>query len=641
MDQNLLLTAEKLMLNPDIQKGWSAHGAFVLKNLPGQTYLLVSNAQAAVLGAFTQPSTVPDVLARLLRERTCLPLREYYELVVKAYEAGVLITGQSRKPVRNTVPWPSLKVNPQLVIGSAATLTLVTFIQLVIRPPMVAETWPRVAIALALALVVWGLGRMLAAMFLVGIGGGVYGRFSASLPFDLRDARLFRPLEQALIILGGNLPLTLWVLGLQLNFSSMAAPAAVIWLLAWRPWGQGIPRRLAGLLSRYPHLDTDTAFKFVPNNRPQLHWREWWRRWDWRVCAIELAWAAVWSLMVAHLALRELGLSFMDLNDWEYWALSLAALGAALLFTVMVVMVRRWRDGIRVAWRSLHQRGARVWKRWRADYPFPDNEAAMLRLAAAHPLLGHLNPYDQTALVRTWRPVKLKAWSRLVGPEKPSDQVGLILSGLVSVQRVGRNGRSSKMLLLDEGNFFGLPIMRAGGGHSFEIKSRTPIAAMIMPTTVFESSVVARLGAETAYDLTHKYAFLKQLPLCRSWHTHAVARFAKLARIADYSDGEAILHEKGDTRWFYIVYDGVAQVRRRGKLLSRLGAGDFFGEISLLQNSGATADIVAQGALQCLQIDQASFLRFMTHNHHVALQLEKISSARLGRPIFPLTPTSF
>ena len=89
------------------------------------------------------------------------------------------------------------------------------------------------------------------------------------------------------------------------------------------------------------------------------------------------------------------------------------------------------------------------------------------------------------------------------------------------------------------------------------------------------------------------------------------------------------------------MYDGVAQVNSKGRLINRLKAGDFFGEISLLQNSSAIADVVAQGQLRCLQIDRTSFLRFMTHNHHVALRLEKISSQRLGHPIFPLRPGDF
>ena len=45
--------------------------------------------------------------------------------------------------------------------------------------------------------------------------------------------------------------------------------------------------------------------------------------------------------------------------------------------------------------------------------------------------------------------------------------------------------------------------------------------------------------------------------------------------------------------------------------------------------------------MRCLQIGKAEFLRFVAHNHHVALQLERVSSERLGRPIFPMFRHSF
>jgi CRP-like cAMP-binding protein len=262
-------------------------------------------------------------------------------------------------------------------------------------------------------------------------------------------------------------------------------------------------------------------------------------------------------------------------------------------------------------------------------------------VAAGHPLLGLLNPYDQALIIRSWRPVIYPAWSMLVKEGTESSHTGMILSGQAMATRVGKNGRRLKALKLEEGDFFGLPPLRPKGEVALEVRGRSPVAAFMMPTTLFQRVLVDGLGANVVYDLTHKYAFLRMLPLCAHWDIHAVARFARLAQVAAYAEGDHVLYEKGDAGWFYIVYDGSAQVCRKGKVISRLKAGDFFGEISLLQNSTVVADVVAHGQLRCLQIDRTSFLRFMTHNHHVALQLEKISSRRLGHPIFPLKLSSF
>jgi CRP-like cAMP-binding protein len=65
------------------------------------------------------------------------------------------------------------------------------------------------------------------------------------------------------------------------------------------------------------------------------------------------------------------------------------------------------------------------------------------------------------------------------------------------------------------------------------------------------------------------------------------------------------------------------------------------GEIGLLQNSVSTASVIANGPLSCLAVDKAVFFRFLTQNYEVALDVERLSSQRLGRPVFPLNVTSF
>lgn len=653
MEQNLLLTAERLRLGGDLQRGWTSRGVFVIKNTPAQTYLAVSEEQARVLDAFGEGATVPEVLARLLSERRCPPLREFYELVVKAHEAGVLRAGPPRQPPRRALDWPAWRAGSRWLAPFLA-VQLLAGLALFWRAPVLAGAWSAEALALGMlgAVVALSGGQMLAAAILVGAGGEVYSRrplesFAFFHPrLDLRDARLLRPSEQALVASAAKLPLALAVLGALVFQPSALAPLAAAWLVVWRPWGQGLARRLAGLLSRRPPRDTDRDFLFRPNLGPQLHWRPWWRRHDWRVCALELGWAALWALFLCRLVLPALGLDFFAVaaDENAHWGGTLAALGACLLLASLAVLARRWRDAARQALSRL----AAAWersRRRRRDYVFPDTDAALLRLAGAHPLLALLNPYDRAALVRAWRPVTFPARALLESADKTGRHVGLVLSGRVTASRVAPSGRRVRALSLEEGDFFALPDagVSAGGGAGespLELRCATPLAAMMAPADVFRRCVIDKLGANLVYDLTYKFAFLQRLRFCAHWDAAAVARFSRLAQIASYRDGEIIVREGEDTKWFYILYEGLAQVRRGERLLTRLRAGDFFGEISLLQNSAAVADVVAQGPVRCLQIDRSSFLRFMTHNHHVALALERISSARLGHPIFPLRPAA-
>ena len=70
-------------------------------------------------------------------------------------------------------------------------------------------------------------------------------------------------------------------------------------------------------------------------------------------------------------------------------------------------------------------------------------------------------------------------------------------------------------------------------------------------------------------------------------------------------------------------------------------AGEFFGEIGLMQNSAPNASVSALLGTRCLRIPRTELLRFVTHNYTVALELERVSSERLGRPIFPLRVGDF
>ena len=108
-----------------------------------------------------------------------------------------------------------------------------------------------------------------------------------------------------------------------------------------------------------------------------------------------------------------------------------------------------------------------------------------------------------------------------------------------------------------------------------------------------------------------------------------------------FTNGSHVLTEGHESQGLFFIYEGEAQLVRGNRRISRLGYGGFIGEIGLLQNSASTASIIANGPLSCLAIDKMVFSRFLTQNYEVALEVERLSSQRLGKPVFPLKATSF
>jgi CRP-like cAMP-binding protein len=109
----------------------------------------------------------------------------------------------------------------------------------------------------------------------------------------------------------------------------------------------------------------------------------------------------------------------------------------------------------------------------------------------------------------------------------------------------------------------------------------------------------------------------------------------------NYKDNDVILQNGFYSDSFFIMFEGEAMISNRGKIRGAIRGGDFFGEIGLLQNSNTTAQVSAGPGTRCLCIPRREFLRFVSHNYTVALELERVSSARLGYPIFPLSQGNF
>jgi CRP-like cAMP-binding protein len=65
-----------------------------------------------------------------------------------------------------------------------------------------------------------------------------------------------------------------------------------------------------------------------------------------------------------------------------------------------------------------------------------------------------------------------------------------------------------------------------------------------------------------------------------------------------------------------------------------MGPGDYFGEISLLENWQATADVVALEEGRCLTMARADFLALFTRGFRIALKMEAIAGQRLGTDVF-------
>jgi len=271
----------------------------------------------------------------------------------------------------------------------------------------------------------------------------------------------------------------------------------------------------------------------------------------------------------------------------------------------------------------------------------PTTTEARARAVLRSPLLRQFPPPVQNDLAELLRPHSVGAWKILQSPEEPATHVSLILSGKVGVYRKSASGRRTLVQVLSEDDLVGLHAAADPSNPSFLYRTLTPVVLLRLEWEQAEQFILTQTTKAVLTNLVQKLPFLARISLCQNWHMQAIQRFAELSTIKDFRANEVMLQEGVYSENFFILMEGEARITKRGKLLHKMHRGGFFGEIGLLQNSRAMAQVTAGDTARILCIQRREFLRFVAHNYSVAIELERVSSKRLGRPIFPLAPDNF
>ena len=122
---------------------------------------------------------------------------------------------------------------------------------------------------------------------------------------------------------------------------------------------------------------------------------------------------------------------------------------------------------------------------------------------------------------------------------------------------------------------------------------------------------------------------LEEVPLFAGISKRHLRRVAKLARLRRFSSGAAMVRAGDAGKAFYVLLDGSAKVVRPGARSRRLGIGDYFGEMALIDDAPRSADVVADGDVLALTIDRSGFAKLLRAEPTLALTLLRTLGARL------------
>lgn len=93
---------------------------------------------------------------------------------------------------------------------------------------------------------------------------------------------------------------------------------------------------------------------------------------------------------------------------------------------------------------------------------------------------------------------------------------------------------------------------------------------------------------------------LERVPIFSGLTQKELRSVASSSKEKKFQAGETVVSEGESGVGFFLIIEGRAEVRRSGKVLSKLGEGQFFGEMTLLDEQPRSADVVAVEPTRCL-----------------------------------------
>jgi CRP-like cAMP-binding protein len=403
------------------------------------------------------------------------------------------------------------------------------------------------------------------------------------------------------------------------------------------PFGPSAARQWLAARRRAPRYSIHADFHFEPV-RTDL-----WARGRARLQAftaefgwLGLAWTVVWAAWSFLAFTRCMPNTAAALRAWTRGAPAPVQLGAEYLLIAALGLgvavsiwagVRHWL--IQRAWRR-PLRGADARERNRP--PLTGEPADLL---AQVPLFQGLAAEHRAALAAALAPVELRRHDEVTREDEPGDDFFLVVSGELEVKkRLHGRRRPETIGWLGPGDGFGEIALLENTTRTATVVASRSTRLLRLGRAEFQELVVGPLGVGSVRELLQSARFLGRLTFTAGWSFADLLQLARRCHPRQFEASTSPIVRGQPNAWFYLIYDGAFAVRDGAKVLRRLGPGDYFGEISLLDGTEATATVTALEESRCLALNRHDFLALFARDFRLGLRMEAQAEQRLGTKVF-------
>jgi CRP/FNR family cyclic AMP-dependent transcriptional regulator len=122
---------------------------------------------------------------------------------------------------------------------------------------------------------------------------------------------------------------------------------------------------------------------------------------------------------------------------------------------------------------------------------------------------------------------------------------------------------------------------------------------------------------------------LERVPLFADFDRGDLQRLARTFKERTFAAGHTVASEGKSGAGFFVIASGEATVTVHGSERARLGPGDYFGEIALIDDGARSATITADSELRCYGLTSWEFRPLVEANASIAWKLLETMAKRV------------
>ena len=136
-------------------------------------------------------------------------------------------------------------------------------------------------------------------------------------------------------------------------------------------------------------------------------------------------------------------------------------------------------------------------------------------------------------------------------------------------------------------------------------------------------------------DLLREAELLRKVPMFSKLDAAKLKLLAFTSQLLRFEDREILFFVDDPADCAYVIMDGevdvVADTEQGEIVATTLGRNDLCGEMAVLSKSGRSATIRARGHVEALRISDDAFIRLLTENPSVAMDVMKQLSDKIAK----------